>query len=81
MLGELQQFAEEYFEVNSSQVAPGRFVIAVSSVSLCQWRLKVNDRLQVVCSKVVAPELQLSLEVQLIKLVDFKESFLYFSVG
>ena len=45
MLGELKQFAEEYFEVNSSQVAPGRFVIAVSSVSLCQWRLKVNNRL------------------------------------
>ena len=33
MLGKLQQFAAEYFEVNKS--APGRLVIAVSTVSLC----------------------------------------------
>ena len=44
MLGKLQQFAAEYFEVKSSQVAPGRLVIAVSTVNLCQWRLKVNNR-------------------------------------
>ena len=45
MLGELYQFAEEYFEVKSLQVAPGRLVIAVSTVSLCQWRLRVNNSL------------------------------------
>ena len=33
------------YEVKSFQVAPGRLVIAVSAVSLCQWRLKVNNRL------------------------------------
>ena len=31
--------------LKSFQVAPGRLVIAVSTVSLCQWRLKVNNRL------------------------------------
>ena len=56
MLGELQQFAEEYFEVKSFQVAPGRLVIAVYTVSLCQWRLKVNNRFQVVYSKVLLRE-------------------------